>query len=159
MLCTQSWRILSWHTQDILRISPYPTNRRRSDLNRSVTWLPSKYGGYLIYPQWYLKSKNHYAAQPEKILIDADVPSIKNLRWVVQYLSLINTYMSIRVSKTHGSLRKYHWNPWFHNIRHVPVSAGLFTDQVNINLDQEQLKNDAITIQLNVSCDALATVS
>ena len=135
MLYTQNWRILSWHTKNILRISPHPINRRRSDLNRSVTWLPSKYGGYLIYPQWYLKSKNHYATQPEKILIDADVPSIKNLRWVIQYLSLINTYMSIRVSKTLGSLRKYHWNHWFHYMRHVPVSVGLFTDQVNINLD------------------------
>ena len=45
ILCTQSWRILSWYTQDILSISPHPTNRRRSDLNRSVTWLSSKCGG------------------------------------------------------------------------------------------------------------------
>ena len=59
------------------------------------------------------------ATQPEKILIDVGVPSIKNFQCVIQCLSAINTYMSKRVFKIHGSLRN-HQNPRF-QYKHVSV--------------------------------------
>ena len=95
---------------DILSISLHPTNRRRSDPKGSATWLPLKCRGYLIHPLWYLKSKDHYATRLEKISIDVGVPSIRNLPWVVQCSSAINTYMSIRISLDSWFIEINHWN-------------------------------------------------
>ena len=97
------------------------------------------------------------ATQPEKILIDVGVPSIKNLRWVVQCLSAINTYTSILVSKTHGSLRN-HWNHIFQYTTCTGLYDLLYWPST-VNLDQDLCKNDNVMMNLNVSCDAFETSS
>ena len=113
---------------DILSISLHPTNRRRSDPKGSATWLPLKCRGYLIHPLWYLKSKDHYATRLEKISIDVGVPSIRNLPWVVQYSSAINTYTSIRISLDSWFIETNHWNLIFQYTTCTGLS-GLLTDQ------------------------------